>query len=159
GLDWDEGAEVGGPHGPYYQSQKLPRYQAAVRELVEKGLAYWDYSTEQERKAESAAAEAEKRPKIYSRRWMAETPAQRAAYEAEGRKGRVRLKMPRPGPCRFTDLIRGEMAVEWASEQDHFVTRDDGTVLYNLANVVDDFDMKITHVIRAEEHLSNTPRQ
>src|SRR5262249_20777219 len=57
------------------------------------------------------------------------------------------------------DLIRGEMAVEWASEQDHFVTRDDGTVLYNLANVVDDFDMKITHVIRAEEHLSNTPRQ
>ncbi len=159
GLDWDEGAEIGGPCGPYYQSQKLNRYQDAVRQLVEKGLAYWDYSTEEERKAESAAAKAEKRPMIYSRRWMAETPAQRAKFEAEGRPGSVRLKMPREGECRFQDHIRGEVVVEWASEQDHPITRTDGSVLYNLASVVDDFDMKITHVIRAEEHLSNTPRQ
>src|SRR5205814_9227114 len=70
-----------------------------------------------------------------------------------------RLKMPRDGACRFTDHIRGEMNVPWSSEQDHVIQRADGTVLYNLANVVDDFDMKISHVIRAEEHLSNTPRQ
>ncbi len=159
GLNWDEGAEVGGPHGPYYQSQKLERYRDAVRELVEKGHAYWDYATEEEVKGERAAAEAEKRPFLYSRRWMAETPAQRAKFEAEGRKGSVRLKMPRAGACRFHDHIRGDMAVEWASEQDHVIQRADGTVLYNLASVVDDFDMKITHVIRAEEHLSNTPRQ
>src|SRR5215468_4256363 len=95
GLDWDEGAEVGGPHGPYYQSQKLERYQAAVRELVEKGVAYYDYATTDELAAEKAAAKAENRPNIYSRRWMAETPAQRAKFEAEGRQASVRLKMPR----------------------------------------------------------------
>src|SRR5436309_10968200 len=75
GLDWDEGAEVGGPHGPYYQSQKGERYRQAVQELLDKGLAYWDYSTPEEYQREKAAAEAEKRPFVYSRRWMAETPA------------------------------------------------------------------------------------
>jgi glutamyl-tRNA synthetase len=159
GLDWDEGAEVGGPHGPYYQSQKLERYQAAVRELLDKGLAYWDYATQDETKAEMAAAEKEKRPKIYSRRWMAQTDADRKRFEAEGREGAIKLKMPREGTCRFTDLIRGDVAVDWANEQDTVIQRSDGTVTYNLANVVDDFDMKISHVIRASEHLSNTPRQ
>src|SRR5262245_17872672 len=159
GLDWDEGAEIGGPHGPYYQSQKLERYQAAVRELVEKGHAYWDYATAEEVKAERTAAEAERRPFLYSRRFMAESASERAQFEAQGRKGVIRLKMPREGACRFDDHIRGAMEVGWASEQDHVIQRADGTVLYNLANVVDDFDMKITHVIRAEEHLSNTSRQ
>src|SRR5204862_8042172 len=101
------GADVGGPHGPYYQSQKLERYQAAVRELLDKGLAYWDYSTDQEREAERAeaekraAAEKKKGNWVYSRRWMATTPQERARFEAEGRKGAVRLKMPREGACRF----------------------------------------------------------
>jgi glutamyl-tRNA synthetase len=90
---------------------------------------------------------------------MAQTAADRARFEAEGRKGAVRLLMHREGACRFHDHIRGDMAVEWSQEQDHVIQRADGTVLYNLASVVDDFDMKITHVIRAEEHLSNTPRQ
>lgn len=159
GLTWDEGAEVGGPYGPYYQSAKLARYQEAVAQLVATGHAYWDYATPEEFKAEMDAAEREKRPKIYSRRWMAETSADRARFEAEGRVGSVRLKMPREGVCRFFDHVRGEMAVEWANEQDIVIQRSDGSVTYNLANVVDDFDMKITHVIRAEEHLSNTPRQ
>ncbi len=159
GLHWDEGAEVGGPHGPYYQSAKLPRYQEAVAQLLAAGCAYWDYATPEEFKAEMEAAEREKRPKIYSRRWMAESPAERARFEAEGRVASVRLKMPREGVCRFFDQVRGEMAVEWANEQDIVIQRSDGSVTYNLANVVDDFDMKITHVIRAEEHLSNTPRQ
>jgi glutamyl-tRNA synthetase len=159
GLDWDEGAEVGGPHGPYCQSQKLERYQEAVRELVSKGHAYWDYATEEETKAERADAEAKKIPYLYSRRWMAESASDRARLEAEGRRGVVRLKMPRGGDCRFTDLILGDTGVEWAREQDHVIQRADGSVLYNLANVVDDFDMRITHLIRAQEHLSNTPRQ
>jgi glutamyl-tRNA synthetase len=90
---------------------------------------------------------------------MAETAADRARFEAQGRKAVVRLKMLREGACRFTDHIRGNMVVEWANEQDHVIQRADGTCLYNLANVVDDHDMRITHVIRAEEHLSNTPRQ
>jgi glutamyl-tRNA synthetase len=159
GIDWDEGAEVGGPRGPYYQSQKRDRYQAAVRTLLENGLAYHDYATAEEMKAERDAAEKEKRPYLYSRRWMAATPAQRAAFEAQGRKGVVRLKMPREGFCEFPDHIRGDMKVAWVTEQDHVIQRTDGSCLYNLASVVDDSDMKITHVIRAEEHLSNTPRQ
>ncbi len=159
GLHWDEGAEVGGPHGPYYQSQKLARYQAAVRELVEKGLAYWDYATVDELRAERQAADQAQRPYRYSRRWMAETPAARARFEAQGRQGVVRLKMPQEGRCVFDDHIRGRVEVAWPAEQDHVIQRTDGTVLYNLANVVDDYDMQITHVIRAAEHLSNTPRQ
>jgi glutamyl-tRNA synthetase len=159
GMTWDEGAEIGGPHGPYYQSQKLARYQAAVRDLLDKGLAYWDYSTDEERQAEKAAADREKRHWVYSRRWLADTPAQRAKFEGQGRKGAVRLKMAREGACRFHDHIRSDMVVDWVTEQDHVIQRADGSVLYNLASVVDDFDMKITHVIRAEEHLSNTPRQ
>src|SRR5919197_4723745 len=159
GLYWDEGPEVGGPHGPYYQSPKLARYQAAVRELVEKGLAYWDYATVDELRAERQAADQAQQPYRYSRRWMAETPAARARFEAQGRQGVVRLQMPQVGQCVFDDHIRGRVEVAWAEEQDHVIQRADGTVLYNLANVVDDHDMQITHVIRAEEHLSNTPRQ
>jgi glutamyl-tRNA synthetase len=159
GMNWDEGAEIGGPDGPYYQSQKLDRYQAAVQELLGKGLAYCDYATPEELQAERESAEKEKRSYSYSRRWMAGSAADRTRFEAEGRKGVVRLKMPREGACRFQDHIRGDVVVEWAREQDHVIQRADGTVLYNLASVVDDFDMKITHVIRAEEHLSNTPRQ
>jgi glutamyl-tRNA synthetase len=159
GIDWDEGAEVGGPHAPYYQSEKLERYQEAVKTLLDNGHAYWDYSTEGERAVEREAADREKRPFVYSRQWRAETAGDRARFEAEGRKGVVRLKMPRDGTCRFHDHIRGDMEVPWITEQDHVIQRADGTVLYNLASVVDDQDMGITHVIRAEEHLSNTPRQ
>ena len=159
GIVWDEGPQVGGDCGPYFQSEKLPRYQQAVQELHDKGLAYHDYATPDELKAEMEAAEKEKRPKIYSRRWMAETATDRAKFEAQGRQAVVRLKMPREGACEYRDLIRGDMRVEWAGEQDHVIQRADGTCLYNLASVVDDCDMKITHVIRAQEHLSNTPRQ
>src|SRR5215471_63095 len=102
GLNWDEGAEVGGPCGPYYQSQKLPRYQEAVRQLIERDYAYYDYATTEEVQAERAAAETEKRAFVYSRRWMAETAAERAKFEAEGRKAVVRLKMFREGACQFT---------------------------------------------------------
>lgn len=165
GLNWDEGAEVGGPYGPYYQSERLDRYQDAVKQLLAKGCAYWDYATKEETDAERCDHEARVKAKtatgpfIYSRRWMAETESDRKKFEAEGRTGTVKVKMPREGTCRFFDHVRKDMAVEWANEQDIVIQRSDGWVTYNLANVVDDFDMKITHVIRAEEHLSNTPRQ
>ncbi|MCE9604506.1 MAG: glutamate--tRNA ligase [Planctomycetia bacterium] len=159
GLDWDEGPEVGGKHAPYYQSQRLPRYQDAAKKLLASGHAYRDFATPDELKAERDAAEAEKRPYTYSRRWMAETEAQAKAYEAEGRLGVVRLKMPREGSLLIPDLVRGDVTFEWSREQDHVVQRADGTCLYHLASVVDDFDFEISHVIRAEEHLSNTPRQ
>ena len=159
GLDWDEGPEVGGPYAPYYQSQRLPHYQAAAKKLLASGHAYRDYARPEELQAERAAAEAEKRSFVYSRTWMAETEEQAKAFEAEGRSGVVRLKMPREGKLVIKDLVRGDVEFDWAREQDHVVQRADGTCLYHLASVVDDFDYKITHVIRAEEHLSNTPRQ
>jgi glutamyl-tRNA synthetase len=159
GIDWDEGPEVGGDFGPYYQSQRQDRYRGAVETLLDRELAYRDYATTEELKAEREQAQSAKLRFIYSRKWMAETDEQRAQFEAEGRTSVVRLKMPRHGSCRFTDHIRGLMDMEWALEQDHVIQRADGSCLYNLANVVDDHDMRITHVIRAEEHLSNTPRQ
>lgn len=159
GLDWDEGPDVGGPYAPYYQSQRGDRYCAAVSKLLDAGLAYRDYSKAEEIQAEREAAEREKRHFVYSRRWMAATPEDCARFEAEGRRAVVRLKMHREGFCRFPDLIRGPMEFAWSNEQDHVIQRADGTCLYHLANVVDDADFQITHVIRAEEHLSNTPRQ
>ena len=159
GIDWDEGPEVGGPCAPYYQSQRTERYQAAVTALLERGLAYRDYATAEETTAEREAAQREKRRFIYSRRWMAETDAHAARFEDEGRTAVVRLKMPREGACRFDDLVRGPVAFDWALEQDHVVQRADGSHLYHLASAVDDHDFDISHVIRAEEHLSNTPRQ
>jgi glutamyl-tRNA synthetase len=159
GIDWDEGPEVGGPYAPYFQSQRLPQYQAAVKKLLDCGAAYRDYATPDETNAERTEAEKEKRDFLYSRQWMAENDEQAVRFEAEGRKCVVRLKMPRSGTCEFTDAIRGPVGFEWAREQDHVVQRNDGTCLYHLASVVDDFDFQITHVVRAIEHLSNTPRQ
>ena len=159
GLDWDEGPEVEGPHAPYFQSARRGRHRAAVERLLADGHAYRDYATADEIQAEREAAQRAKVRFIYSRRWMAETPAQAAAFEAEGRTAVVRLKMPRDGVCAFDDLVRGPVEFEWALEQDHVVQRADGSCLYHLASAVDDHDFGITHVIRAVEHLSNTPRQ
>src|SRR5262245_40026157 len=150
GLDWDEGAEVGGPCGPYYQSEKLDRYQAVVRELIDRGAAYWDFSTQQEQQAERDAARQEQRMPNYRGPWMARSEEERARLAGQGRTGVVRLFLPRTGACEFTDLVRGDMEFDWASQHDEVIQRPDGSCLYNLANVVDDYDMKITHVIRAE---------
>jgi glutamyl-tRNA synthetase len=159
GLQWDEGPEVGGPYGPYYQSQRLDKYQAAVKKLLDVGAAYRDFAKTEELQAEREEAQAAGRPFVYSRRWRAETDADARRFESEGRAGVVRLLMPREGQFVLNDLVRGEVRIEWASEQDHVIQRADGTCLYHLATVVDDHDMQISHVIRAEEHLSNTPRQ
>jgi glutamyl-tRNA synthetase len=159
GIDWDEGPEVGGSHGPYFQSERQQLYRAAVETLLKRGHAYRDYATPDELQSEREAAQAEKRRFIYSRRWKAEDDAQAERFEAEGRQGVVRLEMPREGACRFTDLVRGDVSFDWSHEQDHVIQRADGSCLYHLASVVDDHAMEISHVIRAEEHLSNTPRQ
>jgi glutamyl-tRNA synthetase len=159
GIDWDEGPEVGGPHGPYYQSQRSARYQQAVDQLLAAGFAYRDYARTEEIAAERDAAQKEKCSFLYSRRFMAESDADRRRFEAEGREAVVRLKMPREGTLQIDDLIRGRVEFQWANEQDHVIQRADGTCLYHLASVVDDHDFEISHVIRAEEHLSNTPRQ
>ena len=159
GLDWDEGPEVGGPCGPYFQSERHERYQDAVEKLLARGAAYRDFATPEEIQTEREQAQREKRRFIYSRRWMAETDEQAQQFRAQGRPSVVRLKMPRDGRCEFDDLVRGSVAVDWALEQDHVVQRADGSCLYHLASTVDDYEFRISHVIRAVEHLSNTPRQ
>jgi glutamyl-tRNA synthetase len=159
GIDWDEGPDIGGPYAPYYQSQRAERHGEAVARLIERGAAYRDYATTEEIQAERGAALREKRPFVYSRRWMAATPADARRFEAEGRRAVVRLLMPREGKLVLDDLVRGRVEFDWANEQDHVVQRPDGSCLYHLASAVDDHDLRITHVIRAEEHLSNTPRQ
>lgn len=170
GIDWDEGPEVGGEFGPYYQSERGERYQAAVDELLRKGVAYRDYSGDDYGK-EKAEAEAAKQPFVYSRRWMVEgdeagtkfaksaKSEKSAKFEAEGRTATIRLKMPREGACEFHDLVRGDMKFNWAEEADTIIQRSNGQCVYHLATVVDDQDFQISHVIRAVEHLSNTPRQ
>ena len=164
GIDWDEGptpdgTDSVGPHAPYFQSKRLGNYQAAVEALLASGHAYRDYSKPAEYQGEREAAEKAKESFVYSRTWMAETDEQAAAFEAEGRKKVVRLKMPREGRCEFKDLIRGDVSFEWISQADTVIQRHDGSCLYNLATTVDDHDMEITHVVRAIEHLANTPRQ
>ncbi|MDR1923458.1 MAG: glutamate--tRNA ligase [Planctomycetaceae bacterium] len=159
GIDWDEGPDVGGVHAPYYQSQRFDKYQAAVDELLRRGFAYRDFARADEIQAERDTAINEKRTFTYSRRWMAETDADAKRFESEGRQCVIRLKMPRTGELVIDDLIRGKVTFDWAAEQDHIIQRADGSFIYHLANIVDDEDYKISHVIRAEEHLSNTPRQ
>lgn len=158
GIDWDEGPEVGGEFGPYYQSERGDRYGAAVDELLEKGFAYRDYSGA-DYAAEKEAAEAAKQPFLYSRRWMAEDDEAAARFEAEGRTMAIRLKMPREGACEFHDHVRGPMKFDWDKEGDTVIRRSNGQCVYHLATVVDDHAFQISHVIRAEEHLPNTPRQ
>ncbi len=165
GMDWDEGPVPGtdkeskGDHGPYFQSQRGELYSAAVDKLLASGKAYRDYARPEEVQAEREAAEKAKQPFVYSRSWRAETDEDAARFEAEGREAVVRLLMPREGTLVLDDLVRGEVRFDWAREQDHVIQRADGTPIYHLATVVDDQEMAISHVIRAEEHLSNTPRQ
>jgi len=159
GLQWDEGPEVGGPYQPYFQSQRSARYQQAVDTLLQAGFAYRDFAKPDELAAGKAKAEQEGKAFIYDRAFMAADPDQESRFLAEGRTSVVRLKMPREGQCVFQDGIRGECRFEWSEEQDHVIQRADGTCLYHLASVVDDYDFAITHVVRAVEHLPNTPRQ
>lgn len=164
GIDWDEGPTLDGtgsigPHGSYFQSQRSAVHQSAALRLLADGYAYRDYAKPEELAEQREEAQRRGGAFVYDRRWMAESDSQAREFEEQGRTMVVRLKMPREGVCEFNDLVRGPVAFEWAAEQDHVVQRGDGSCLYHLASVVDDHEMQITHVVRAVEHLSNTPRQ
>lgn len=159
GLDWDEGPEVAGPHGPYYQSERSELYSAAIEKLLAEGKAFRDFSTPEERKADQEQAEKAGGARLNVRRSLDLSESQVEQYLAEGRKFVVRLLVPRKETLKIQDQVRGN--VEWDLGQlaDPAIARGDGSALYNLACVVDDAAMQISHVIRAEEHLSNTPTQ
>lgn len=154
GMDWDEGPEVGGDHGPYFQSQRGPLYTEAADRLVASGHAYRDYSTESERAADKAAADAEKRAYRFRRKPL--TDEQLRQYESEGRPFALRFEVPQGRTLVLDDLIKGPVEMKTEEVADFVIVRPDGSPLYNFASTIDDAEMKISHVVRAEEHLSNT---
>jgi glutamyl-tRNA synthetase len=151
GLDWDEGPDKGGPDAPYRQSERLDVYKRHAAKLLAESKAYRCFCTLEELDAERKQAQAEKRPYRYSRRCLNNPPVGRTEFT-------VRFKVP-GGEVKFTDLIRGEMSFDSALIGDFIIVKSDGFPTYNFASPVDDAVMKITHVIRGEEHLSNTPYQ
>ncbi|GIG27620.1 glutamate--tRNA ligase [Cellulomonas marina] len=157
GLDWDEGVEVGGPHEPYRQSQRMDLYADVARRLLEGGYAYESWSTPEEIEARHRAAGRD--PKLgYDGYDRTLTEDQVAAFRAEGRAPVLRLRMP-DADVSFTDVVRGEITFKAGSVPDYVIVRAGGQPLYTLVNPVDDALMGITHVLRGEDLLSSTPRQ
>ncbi|KUI42647.1 glutamate--tRNA ligase [Mycobacterium sp. IS-1590] len=157
GLDWDEGPEVGGPYGPYRQSERLDLYRDVIARLLEAGDAYESFSTPEEVEARHLAAG--RNPKLgYDNFDRDLTEEQREEFRAQGRRAVVRLKMP-DEDIGWRDLVRGETTFPAGSVPDFALTRGNGEPLYTLVNPVDDAAMKISHVLRGEDLLSSTPRQ
>ena len=158
GLDWDEGPDVGGPYGPYRQSERLDFYRRYAQKLLDSGQAFHCYCTPDELKERAEAALARGEAPHYDGRCLNLTPEERRRYEQEGRKPVVRFHVP-GGEIWFADLVHGEVTFDGTNVSDFVILRSDGIATYNFAVVVDDALMRISHVIRGEDHLSNTPKQ
>ncbi len=158
GLDWDEGPDVGGDYGPYFQSQRLELYKEAAERLVKQGDAYYCYCSPERLEVMRKEQVARKQPPGYDRRCRDLSPQERARKEAEGIVPVARFKVPLEGQTRFKDLIYGDVVFENSTIDDFVMLKSDGYPTYHLANVVDDHAMKISHVIRGEEWISSTPR-
>ena len=158
GIQWDEGPDVGGNHGPYRQSERLEIYYKYVDKLLKSGDAYYCYCSEEELEKEREKAIAEGRPYRYSGKCRNLTPEERSNYEAQGIKPVVRFKVPDKTVV-FEDIIRGHVEIDTKEFGDFVIVRQDGMPVYNFVVVIDDALMGITHVIRGEDHLSNTPKQ
>lgn len=159
GMDWDEGVDVGGDYGPYRQTERLAVYKQYTDKLLAEGKAYYCYCTPEEIEAEREALKAKNEMPIYQGKCANLTDEQQAKYIAEGRKPVIRLRAPKNHHIMFDDMVRGHMDFDSNGVGDFIIVKADGIPVYNYAVVLDDALMKITHVIRAEEHLSNTPRQ
>jgi len=158
GLSWDEGPEIGGPHAPYRQSERLAIYNEHTQQLLNEGKAYRCFCTFDELEAERLRAVAEHRPQVYSGKCRAISKADSETRVAAGEPFAVRLRIP-DKPLRFHDIVRGD--VEFASDtvSDPILVRSSGVPVYNYVVTVDDALMEITHVIRGDDHISNTPKQ
>ena len=151
GFEWDEGPDKGGPYAPYRQSERLDLYREAAAKLIGESKAYRCYCTPEELDAERKQAQAEHRPYVYSRRCLTNPPTDRTVFT-------VRFHVP-GGEVKFTDMVRGEMTFDSDLFGDFIIVKSDGYPTYNFASPLDDAAMQITHVIRGEEHLPNTPYQ
>jgi glutamyl-tRNA synthetase len=158
GLEWDEGPDVGGPFGPYRQSERTAIYRTHVDLLLASGHAYRSFETPEELDAMRRSQIAAKLPPRYNGAHRELTPAQITAFEAEGRPSVVRLKVPAEGETSFRDELRGPITFSHNNVDDQVLLKSDGFPTYHLANVVDDHLMQITDVIRAEEWISSTPK-
>jgi len=157
GLDWDEGPDVGGPHAPYFQSQRLDKYRAIVDGLVATGHAYFCYCSNETLQAKRQAAEAAGGGWMYDRTCRQRTPEDIARLEATGSPRAVRLLVP-DGTTAFPDLVHGEIRFDNRNIEDFVILRSDGQPTYHLSVVADDVDMAISHVVRGDDHISNTPK-
>jgi glutamyl-tRNA synthetase len=158
GLDWDEGPKVGGPYAPYFQSERLNRYRDVAQELVDKGRAYFCYCTQEELKARREAAEREWGGWMYDRTCSALSVDDIRRREEEKMPRAVRFRVP-DEPVWFDDVVHGRIEVAGANLEDFIILRSDRHPTYHLSAMVDDLDMRITHVVRGDDHISNTPKQ
>jgi glutamyl-tRNA synthetase len=157
GLDWDEGPEAGGPHAPYFQSERGHRHREAAARLVEQGRAYYCFCSTERLRDEREKAEARGEAWQYDRMCLALDPSRVAQLVADGAPKAVRFKVP-PGKTAFDDAVKGRIEFDSANIEDFVIVRSDGHPLYHLSVVVDDVDMGITLVIRGDDHISNTPK-
>ena len=160
GLEWEEGPEVGGPSSPYRQTERLDLYREASKKLLDSGAAYYDFATPEELTELRERARDEKRQPIYTGGEYREMDPEEAQKRIEaGESYTVRFKTPREGQTVVEDVIRGPVTFENANLEDFVLMKSTGTPTYNFAAAVDDAAMAISHVIRGDDHLSNTPRQ
>lgn len=159
GIDWEESIDVGGPYGPYRQIERLDIYKTYWQQLLDTGRAYLCYCTEEELEQEREEQTARGETPRYSGKHRSLTAEERAAFEAEGRVPSVRFRVPESKTIAFTDMVKGDIAFESDGMGDFVIVKKDGIPTYNFAVVVDDYLMKISHVLRGEDHISNTPRQ
>ena len=159
GITWDEGIDVGGEHGPYRQTERLHIYEEYTKKLLASGQAYECFCTDEEIEAERQALKDAGKMPIYQGHCRHLTEEQKEAYRAEGRKPTIRFRVPENQEIIVDDMVRGRVTFDSNGVGDFVIVKSDGIPVYNYAVVIDDATMEITHVIRAEEHLSNTPRQ
>ena len=159
GLDWDEGPGTGGPAGPYRQMERMEIYQEVATRLLDEGKAYRCYCTPEELEASRAKAKAAGRAFVYEGRCGQLQPAEAQRMDGEGRQAVVRLKTPSSGTTVVRDIIKGDVEFDNSLIGDYIIVRSSGVPTYNFAVAVDDARMRITHVIRGDDHLPNTPRQ
>ncbi|MBN8237451.1 glutamate--tRNA ligase [Halobacillus kuroshimensis] len=159
GIEWEESPNLGGEYGPYRQMERLDIYKKYVDELMERGLAYKCYMTSEELEAEREAQMARGEAPKYSGAHSSLTEEQMAEFEAEGREPSIRLRVPENHTYTFNDIVRGDITFESSDFGDWVIVKKNGTPTYNFAVAIDDYLMKITHVLRGEEHISNTPKQ
>lgn len=159
GLNWDEGPGEGGEVGPYRQTARIDKYLVEAKKLVEQDKAYWCYCTPEELKERRKTLLKSGKPPRYDRRCLALSDEEKEQYLKKGQKCALRFRIPEEGTTAFHDSIRGDVSFENKEISDFVILRSDNTPTYNLAVVVDDALMQISHVIRGEDHLSNTPKQ